>query len=244
MRVNLAQYDKGDKPHSNVTSNDPNFNHPMGLNAFNPAVPQLAVGSQSHSALAIAALLKSLSKSQLLEVLNETQKFINANPEGSRQLLIDNPQLTLAILHIQIMFGLIRPEDVQTVLQQQTQSNNIPFPMGIPAQMPLPPPTHPTAAPSHLIPPPSLPQPSSHPPQFHTPMPIPPPIQSQPQPQPPPHSGIAPNEFGITMSQISHLPIVEQNAIMEIVKLKPEDIQKLPPQEQQTVISLLQKVKR
>lgn len=79
------------------------------------ATVMTAAPTQPYGLDAIQKLVKSLTKQQLLEILTEMKKFTQQNPEGARQLLIDSPQVAQTLLQIQILFSLVRPEDLQSI---------------------------------------------------------------------------------------------------------------------------------
>lgn len=65
-----------------------------------------------HNIDSIQKVIKSLSKQQLIDILVEMKKFIQSNPEGGKQMLLDNPVLAQALLQIQLLFGLVKTEDM------------------------------------------------------------------------------------------------------------------------------------
>lgn len=94
-----------------------------------------------HNIESIQKIIKSLSKQQLIDILIELKKFIHTNPEGGKQMLIDNPALAQAVLQIQLLFGLVKSDDcvhIQPNIQhtQPTQFyNNMPLqPPSMPVQ--------------------------------------------------------------------------------------------------------------
>ena len=166
----------------------------------------------------IMSLVKSLTKAQLLEILSEMKKFSAQNPEGAKQLLTDSPQVAQTLLHILILFGLVRPTDVAAI-QTQTRPapGSVPV-MGLPSSAAAAAP--PLAAPMgdvHMAPVTG----------GYLPPPMPMPMAVAPVAAPVPAA--APAAFS------------EEDSFMmrEIMKLSPEQIRELP-QEVQDNIRLLQ----
>jgi hypothetical protein len=185
--------------------------------------PTVQPGAQPYGTDTIAKLVTSLTKPQLLEILSEMKKFSSANPEGAKQLLFDSPQVAQTLLHIMIMFGLVRPQDV-AMIQTNTRPTAQDAPkVGLPQHQPMP---AVAAAPPAFAPPP--PQAYLPPPPQQNVYAQPPPAALPPMPQPP---VAAPAAAALT----------EQDAFMlqTIRELAPEQIQQLP-QEVQEKIRLLQ----
>ena len=100
--------------------------------------PTVQPGAQPYGTDTIAKLVTSLTKPQLLEILSEMKKFSAANPEGAKQLLFDSPQVAQTLLHILIMFGLVRPNDVANIqTQQRPVAGSMPM-MALPGFVPPP----------------------------------------------------------------------------------------------------------
>lgn len=89
--------------------------HPMGM--INPAmglmVPHMGLqhvqmGRQvidPYLAAEISSIVHTLSTSQLIYVLAALKKFLKHAPSEARRFLINNPQLTYALLHTQFILG-------------------------------------------------------------------------------------------------------------------------------------------
>jgi hypothetical protein len=169
----------------------------------------------------ILKLVQSLTKQQLLEILSEMKKFSTQNPEGARQLLHDSPQVAQTLLHILILFGLVRPGDVAAI---QTMQRPI---AGASAVAP-------TLAPAPVAPVPAVPAAGMYPPPQTAGAYAPPPsvaVAAPPVPVPAPAAGVVPASAVFT----------EQDTFMlrEIMKLSPDQVRQLP-QEVQDKIRLLQ----
>lgn len=194
---------------------------PSTIGAHAPTVQPVA---QPYGTDTIGKLVTSLTKAQLLEILSEYKKFSAANPDGAKQLLFDSPQVASTLLHILIMFGLVRPQDVANIQTMQRPVQGSVPQMTLPGAMP-PPQQQQQPQPQPAMPPQPVYQPA---PMAYAPPP--PPAYAQPLP-PPPVAAPAPASVAFT----------EQDAFMlkEIMKLSPAQIQQLP-QEVQDKIRLLQ----
>lgn len=210
-----------------------------------PLFHSLAQGTDT-----ILKLVNSLTKDQLLEILSEMKKFSSQNPEGAKQLLSDSPQVAQTLLHILILFGLVRPGDVQNIqTMQRPAAGSLPHVQLPSMQQQQPGAAAPVAAPlpvaaaAAAYPQPPLPyapaqvQPAMHlqaPPMPLPPMPLPP-LPLPPLQPPPPVAVHAPPPAAAPPA------FTEQDTFMlrEIMKLSPEQIQQLP-QEVQDKIRLLQ----
>ncbi len=61
----------------------------------------------------------------MIEVLTEMKRFTQQNPEGAKRLLVENPQFAQAIVQIQVLFGLIRPADIQMLQVKKKKQTKI-----------------------------------------------------------------------------------------------------------------------
>eukprot|EP00898_Chlorokybus_atmophyticus_P001529 jgi/Chlat1/2377/Chrsp17S02644 len=210
---------------------------------------------------AITNTLANMTKTELWEIMNQLKGLIMQNQQGARSILVQNPQLTKALFQAQIMLGMVRPAQQgprtpppQPVPQlpapqQPQQPQLMPSaappptqqghvrpsapPSSAPAQQPLPYGMQPPAPPSYpagSIPlarpamPPGMPgmPPALHGPGYGAPPPLPP--QQRPT-QPMPHKQ----------------DDAQQRALLEqVMKLTPQEIALLPPQQQQQVLQLQQ----
>ena len=81
----------------------------------------------------ITKTVAQLAHQQKVELLAQMKVFSQTHPHHARQLLVQNPQLAHALLHLQVSFGMVKPEDI--VALQQPSSLHAP-----PPHAPPPPP--------------------------------------------------------------------------------------------------------
>ncbi len=218
------------------------FESTIGFSA--PAVPPAAAAYGTDTVL---KLVQSLTKNQLLEILSEMKKFAHANPEGARQLLFDSPQVAQTLLHILILFGLVRPADVQAIQTTARPVAGTAPPLALPhtqqqqqqqqQQLPLPP-QQAYAQPAQAMYGAPLPPPSSS-------LPYPPPPPVGLAPPPPPVSTAAAAAAAAAGGGGGGAPaFTEQDMFMlrEISKLSAEQIQQLPGEVQQKIALLKQQL--
>lgn len=60
----------------------------------------------------IMKIVKSMTRSELIQVLSETKKLATQNPLAAKRLLQESPPLAMALVQIQTLFGLIQPQEV------------------------------------------------------------------------------------------------------------------------------------
>lgn len=148
------------------------------------------------------ASLARLSPREIHETMISLKRAVEQSPNEMRQLLLGKPQLAHAILHAQIMLGVVPPPPI-----------------------PQPPPQ--AAPPPHLAPmaPPLMrkPQAAATPPQAaRAPPPMPPPMQAAPLPQPiqPPlrlddeQAELFATVMSLTPEQIARLTPSEREGVM------------------------------
>ena len=64
---------------------------------------------------AITKVVKSLTQQQRIEILSQMKILLEKNPAGAKQVLLQNPQLAQALLHIEVLFGLVTPDDIKAL---------------------------------------------------------------------------------------------------------------------------------
>ena len=84
----------------------------VGSTPLNPIITPIHM-QKPHTIESISQTVRGMQRHQLIEILVEMKKFAASNPQGARQLLIDTPAVAQALLQIQMMFNLIRVEDLQ-----------------------------------------------------------------------------------------------------------------------------------
>lgn len=72
---------------------------------------------QASSTEAIMNMLTALSPTQLFELMSQMKLLIQQTPDQARQLLYQNPQLAYALLHAQLMIGMVDSSIVQVSLR-------------------------------------------------------------------------------------------------------------------------------
>ena len=163
-----------------------------------------------------------------------------SNPEACRLLLMENPALAHLLLQCQLAFGLVKPEEIESLVRGGTgapapaAAGGLPQP-GLPqpmaTSMPLPPP------------PPPQPQPLGMPGYGAPPAPgyYPPPVASMPLPPPPPPAAAYPSADDI-LSRLPPLPPQQREILVELLRLTPDELRGLPMEAQQQVKDILQKM--
>ena len=76
----------------------------------------------------IAVVTKTVSHmthQQKLDILLQMHAFTQQNPAQSRQLLLQNPQLAHALLHLQVIWGMVKQQDI-AALQKVRASERFP----------------------------------------------------------------------------------------------------------------------
>ncbi|XKL63231.1 hypothetical protein PGB90_005595 [Kerria lacca] len=77
----------------------------------------------------ISKVIASLPPEEMYELMKQMKQCVQNNPSESRQLLLQNPQLTYALLHIMTAMKVV---DTTTALSMLHPVNNVPTPLIIP----------------------------------------------------------------------------------------------------------------
>ncbi len=110
---------------------------------------------------ALVQIIAALKDEEKVEVLSQMKILAQQNPEGARELLVQNPQLAQAILHLQASFGLVQAQDLSAAVKREPaapftgppQAMADPYRMRpMPMRGPPPPPNAPMPSLSHLPP--------------------------------------------------------------------------------------------
>jgi len=115
-----------------------------------------------------------MTRAQLIEVLSEMKRFVVQNPKAARQFLVESPQMAQSILQIQVLFGLVRPQDIQSLQLLKPPEPSPPEPQGlnpplsVPLGTPLGPPLPPVTSLPSFTQQPSLPVPTVSTPPYVT----------------------------------------------------------------------------
>ena len=161
----------------------------------------------------VTSIITALSKQQRIDLLLETKRLAQTNPEAARQLLLDHPPLTHVLVQLQLLYGLITAEEIMQLIVQQPP----PPPMQQPA--PAPPPQ---------------PVPAPYPMQPLQPMGMPPMGYGPPMPIVP-----SPEEI---LARLPPLPPQQREIVVELLKLTPEELRGLPQEAQQQVKDILTRI--
>ena len=162
--------------------------------------------------------LSEMSPAQLFSVMNQLKQLIGQDQTGARQLLVQNPQLTLAMFQAQLTLGMTKaPGAVQNGQVGGAPLPGPPRPMG----------GYPGGAPGYGAPPP------------------PPPAQQGygmmrpgPPPGPPVGGGVAP--LPPPQQQMGGIPDQQQMLLQQVMSMTPEQMAMLSPVERQQVEMLRQ----
>ncbi len=65
----------------------------------------------------ISKTIAQLAHQQKVDVLAQLKIFAQHHPIHAHQLLLQNPQLASTLLHLQVSFGMVKPEDIAAVQQ-------------------------------------------------------------------------------------------------------------------------------
>ena len=85
-----------------------NYDAPMGTAAAADAARQMGAGAGAGMD-AITARLAEMSPAQLYAVMQQLKTLTQTNPSQARQLLANNPQLTLGLFQAQLALGMAKP---------------------------------------------------------------------------------------------------------------------------------------
>ena len=162
--------------------------------------------------------LSEMSPAQLFSVMNQLKQLIGQDQTGARQLLVQNPQLTLAMFQAQLTLGMTKaPGAVQNGQVGGAPLPGPPRPIG----------GYPGGAPGYGAPPP------------------PPPAQQGygmmrpgPPPGPPVGGGVAP--LPPPQQQMGGIPDQQQMLLQQVMSMTPEQMAMLSPVERQQVEMLRQ----
>ena len=89
------------------------YDSPLGAAPASAAAQQMAAAGMSGMD-AVTAKLAEMSPAQLFNVMNQLRSLIQQNHGQARQLLAQNPQLTLALFQAQLTLGMTKPPSPAT----------------------------------------------------------------------------------------------------------------------------------
>ena len=169
----------------------------------------------------IDSIVSGLSLEEQVVILDEIERFFEKNPDGARRLLVNNPEVAQAILQMQVLFGLVRAGDIQSLQSAKQRTTTSVETTSATA----------TAAFKEVAVEP-----------MHVEAPLPP-VQRGMQPAQPP---VAASMRQLQQQQQADVGIPrpltpEQQALLQqVAQLKPEQIKQLPLQVQQQIFELQQ----
>ena len=225
-----------------------NYDAPMGTAAAADAARQMGAGAGAGMD-AITARLAEMSPAQLYAVMQQLKTLTQTNPSQARQLLANNPQLTLGLFQAQLALGMAKPPGPGAMGGAGAMP---PGPPGLPPGAPgppgmgtrpgPPPPPHPGMQPqmgayagagAPLPPPPGLPM-------GQAPLPGPPPMMGgggiAPLPTPTRTMGGPPAPAPAPPAP----PDQQQHLLAQVMSMTPEQMTLLPPDQRQQVEMLRQ----
>uniref|UniRef100_A0A8R1HY05 RRM domain-containing protein n=1 Tax=Caenorhabditis japonica TaxID=281687 RepID=A0A8R1HY05_CAEJA len=202
----------------------------------------------------ISQTVASLAPEKMFELMKQLQEAQKNNPGELNKLLVENPQLSYAVLQAAVVMRIVDPQTALGLLHRNKASTLQPFHQAPPPQVPMPPMS------------------SMPPPQQQMPLPIP---QNQPKPafihpggppmMPPmgghqPVPSFAPQQYGqpvpppqqympkhpVKPVQPEITKEEQQNAelLMQVMQLSEHDLQMLPAGDREKIIELRQQLKR
>ena len=220
------------------------YDTPMGIATASSAQQQMhAAGLGGGGMEAVTARLAEMSPAQLFSVMNQLKTLTQQNHSQARQLLVSNPQLTLALFQAQLALGMTKPPAAMAAAAAAAP------PPGVAGGAPLPPPPGgyrpgmgvpgmgvpgmgvPGMPPHQAVP--GMPQygaPQYPPPPPRPAMggvaPLPPPPMGGPLPGPPAAGGGAVDQ--------------QQQLLQQVISMTPEQMALLPHDQRQQVEMLRQ----
>ncbi len=220
------------------------YDTPMGIATASSAQQQMhAAGLGGGGMEAVTARLAEMSPAQLFSVMNQLKTLTQQNQSQARQLLVSNPQLTLALFQAQLALGMTKPPAAMAAAAAAAP------PPGVAGGAPLPPPPGgyrpgmgvpgmgvpgmgvPGMPPHQAVP--GMPQygaPQYPPPPPRPAMggvaPLPPPPMGGPLPGPPAAGGGAVDQ--------------QQQLLQQVISMTPEQMALLPHDQRQQVEMLRQ----
>jgi cleavage stimulation factor subunit 2 len=125
---------KSEKPQG-AAATPLHYDTPMGSATASSAQQQMhAAGLGGGGMDAVTARLAEMSPAQLFSVMNQLKTLTQQNQSQARQLLVSNPQLTLALFQAQLALGMTKPPAAMAAAAAPAP------PPGVAGGAPLPPP--------------------------------------------------------------------------------------------------------
>ena len=173
-----------------------------------------------------------MTHQQRVELLAQMKVYVQQHPAPAKQLLQQNPQLAHILLHIQLLFGMVKPHNIEALQQPimpplpaQPVAAYPPAGFGAgPGPVPVP-----YAHPAHVIPAnPYASAPINQPPYaapaYNQPAPatysnrppVPAPLQQQLQQLPPEQQALLQQVMALTPEQFAALPEAVQHQVRQL----------------------------
>jgi cleavage stimulation factor subunit 2 len=179
--------------------------------------------------------LVNLPPEQVVDLMKQMQTIIKEYPTDARNILIQNPQLTYAMLQSLVLMGVLPPSEAVNMLHKRPDIPSINL---MNNSSPVPPP--------NLVPG-LLPNPS-----FQTavpPLPIVPPPPFHPQLGtmnfPMPTGPLQPSNVGLTgNSPLSRTDQEKAQLLMQVLQLSEAQIAQLPPDQRASIILLREQMQQ
>ena len=250
LRVDFAGEDgegktEGEKKPTAPSATVMNYDAPMGQAPASAAQAQMKNAGLGGGCMdAVTARLAEMSPAQLFSVMNQLKTLTTQNQTTARQLLVSNPQLTLALFQAQLALGMTKPPAVA--------AGSAPAPpQGIAGSAPLPPPPGGMMRPGMMGVPgmpkhgamgvPGMPPHPGMSPQYGGPQfPPPPPRIGGVAPLPPPPMGGAAQLPGLPAAAPAGGVDQQQQLLQQVISMTPEQMALLPPDQRQQVEMLRQ----
>ncbi|KAK8870067.1 hypothetical protein IAR55_000637 [Kwoniella newhampshirensis] len=218
---------------------------------LNMLPPGVDVGMGQKATDVISKTLAAISPGQMQDVMASMKTLITTNPEQARQLLSSKPQLAYALFQAMLLMNIVDPSVLQRIQPLPAVAPVSAYPAPAPAQPPAYPPYPP--APAQGLPPTNYPpyppsNSSYRPPQasapggYNAPPPIPQPAYNgghgAPAPAPP-ASGLA-SLPASAQAALSTLPEDQQQMLLQVLQLTPDQISALDPTQKASIMQLRQ----
>lgn len=192
---------------------------PGGLRPRPTNEPVVKPPASANSVDAITKVVKSLTQQQRIEILSQMKILLEKNPAGAKQVLLQNPQLAQALLHIEVLFGLVTPDDIKALQKIG----------GVAAK--------------------GIPPPPSRPPVVAPPVQAPvPPVQQPPPSGPPPLEAVQGQSHHDAALENAlstlNLPPQQKQILRDVVKLSDAQIAQLPQDVQDQIKQLQAQIKQ
>ena len=202
---------------------------------------------------AISRAVASLPPEQMYELMKQMKVCIQNNPNEARNMLLQNPQLAYALLQAQIIMKIVDPQVAMTLLHRPREVPPVPAqpPANPYVAAPVPAPQAPNPVPV------AQPAPHMNGSQVAQQQAPPPPAQpAQPRlvdprmvRNPPASSTAAPPTAPVPATTALSMSAAggdqeRQALIMQVMSLRPEQIEMLPPEQRQSIMLLKDQISK